>query len=125
MKKLIACLLLATYCCASCTALLPIVKDIAAHLFWHKEHIEHVHHGHKNQDHLAIEMAQLLDEGQNQDAIFAGSKTAKSDLSVHICSSVFFKTINIPARKNRAFPRLWFALPKGVKASIFLPPKRS
>lgn len=123
MSKTIAWLLLTTYCCATCTAVLPIVQDVVAHLFWHKEHIEHVHQGQKNQHHVVIEMAQLLNEDQDQQAVFTALYTGKPGLSAHMLPGHIFKTANGTDWQIVAFPMLRFCLPKGIRSIVFLPPR--
>lgn len=123
MKNIIAWLLLTIYTSAASTAMWPVARDIVAHIFWHQEHMEQVHHGTKKQDHLVVEMAQMLEPIQNQQAIGEPAGLGKLVLSAHVLPDPVSKPLVLLTRQSAPFPQLCFGLPKGVKAAVFLPPK--
>jgi len=123
MKKSSAWLVLTIYLCASCTGLLPLVLDSMAHVLWHKEHIEHVHHGKEGHNHLADEIVQSLSENQNHDGSFTDTNGVKPNLSAHYVPLPVLQSSESNVGNFLAFPPLHFWLPTGAKATIFLPPK--
>ena len=123
MKNFIARLLLTIYSTAAFAAMWPVARDIVAHIFWHQEHMEQVHQGTQKQDHLAREMAQMLEPVQNQQAIGEPSGLAKLVLSAHIFFNPAVEPLALVFRQISSFPILCFGLPKGVKSAVFLPPK--
>ncbi|MFN0173624.1 MAG: hypothetical protein ACKVU0_03160 [Saprospiraceae bacterium] len=123
MKKSSAWLLLTTYLCASCASMLPLALDVVAHVLWHKEHIEHVHHGKEGHGHVAAEMAQLLHENQNNGAVLSEMNGGKPNLSAHYCPLPVFVSSVLQDWHTVAFPPLHFNLPTGKVAVIFLPPE--
>ncbi|MBK6994637.1 MAG: hypothetical protein IPH31_06820 [Lewinellaceae bacterium] len=123
MKKSSAWLLLTTYLCASCAGMLPLALDVVAHVLWHKEHIEHVHQGKEDHGHVAVEMAQMLHENQNNGAVLSEMNGGKVNLSAHYCPLPVFESSELQDWQFVPFPLLRFNLPTGVESTIFLPPE--
>lgn len=123
MKKTLSRILLAIYLCASCSGLLPIVQDLVAHIFWHQAHLKHVHHGGHGDAHVAIEMAQLLDHGSQDQTMAAGFDAGKVSLSVHLCQAVILELWQPDIWPSANFPTFHFWMPQGVVNAVFLPPR--
>lgn len=125
MKKTVTWLLLTAYVSASCTSLIPIFCDLAAHLFCHESHIRRAHHGRKDLPHLGSDIAILLEKTLHQPVGQMEAPSVKFNLSAHeqpislavICDSCLFTSLE--------FPALIFALPDGVKQLVYLPPRHS
>jgi len=125
MKKATIWLLLTLYLGATCASLLPMVGDALAHIFWHDAHIKHVHHGKKDKAHVSAEIAQLLNMDQNQPATFSESSGGKFYLSFHDLPTTALAIRKLASPSQIAFPSELFLLPKGIKSSVFLPPRQS
>jgi len=113
------------YLAATCASLLPMVGDALAHVFWHEAHIKHVHHGKKDKAHVSAEIAQLLNVDQNQPTTFSESSGGKFNLSSHNLPSAALEICELASLSLVAFPSELLMLTKGMKSSVFLPPKRS
>lgn len=123
MKKSTAWLLLTIYLSASCAGLMPMAWDAIAHVLWHKAHMEHVHHGDEDHEHVTAEIAQALDADHHQPGTFSEINDAKISLSAHYFRLSFLKPFVTLAGAYVAFPPLRFRLPTGAENSIFLPPR--
>ncbi|AEE49688.1 hypothetical protein [Haliscomenobacter hydrossis] len=126
MKNASIWILLVIYLTASCTGLLPVLKDAIAHVFWHHHHIEHVHHGDEGHTHVAEEIVQQLRSDYGDTDAFSAIPDSKFSLSTHIGSAILILTSH-PSIYGQlvSLPTFRFNLPGGVGLAVFLPPEQA
>ncbi len=126
MKNASIYILLLVYLTASCIGILPVLKDVIAHVFWHHHHIEHVHHGEEGHTHVADEIVQLLRPDNGDTAAFSAIPEHKFSLSLHIGSAILMLTsFSSTSGQLVSLPTFRFNLPEGVGLAVFLPPKQA
>lgn len=122
MKKTTACILLITYLGASCAGLLPLLGDVAAHLFFYKGHMEHVHHGDEHHAHVATEIVQLLSDDHGYPASLSEWSGGKISLSAHSFLVLVFEKLASGSGDSAALLHFRFSLSTGAKFPVFMPP---
>ena len=124
MKNASIWILLLVYLTASCMELLPVLKDMVAHLFWHHHHLEHVHHGDEDHTHVGEEIVQLLNLDHGATAALSESPDFKFTLSVHlIAPTLIFKTRRLGFIQQVPIPLYSFTWSLGVGSAVFQPPE--
>ena len=124
MKKASIWILLLVYFMASCVELLPVLKDMLAHLFWHHHHLEHVHHGDEDHSHVGEEIVQLLNLDHGATSAISESPDYKFSLSVHlIAPTIIFKTRRLGFIQQVSTPLYSFSWSLGVGNVVFQPPE--
>lgn len=124
MKNASIWILLLVYLTASCMELLPVLKDMVAHLFWHHHHLEHVHHGDEDHSHVGKEIVQLLNLDHGATTALSESPDFKFTLSVHlIVLTIVFETRRIVYIHPVPIPLYSFNWSLGVGRAVFQPPE--
>lgn len=124
MKKASIWILLLVYLTASCVELLPVLKDMFAHLFWHHHHLEHVHHGDEHHSHVGEEIVQLLNLDHRASTAISESPDFKFTLSVHlIAPTLTFETRRLGFIQQVPIPLYVISWSLGVGNAVFQPPE--
>ena len=123
MKPIFAWACLVIYLNAAATTLLPWVTDIFAHAFMWKDHMEHVHNGHKHSHHVGMEIAALQDDNHTQTHTGALPVSGKDILAAHLAplQQPLFPTPLIVPKTTQLNVR-WSFDYQNIFSSIFLPP---